>query len=51
MLAQRHQDESRLTKIIEKQMFKEGLLKDKYKKGGMSKAEFRKRLLEDLKHE
>ena len=51
MLAQRHQDESRLTKIIEKQMLTEGLLKDKYKKGGMSKAEFRKRLLEGLKHE
>jgi hypothetical protein len=32
-------------------MFKEGLLKDKYKKGGMSKAEFRRRLMEDLKHE
>lgn len=51
MLAQRHQKESNRTRIIEEQMYKEGLLKDKYKKGGMSKAEFRRRLMEDLKHE
>ena len=35
---------------LEKAMYKEGKLKPKYR-DGMSKAEFRKRLLEDLKHE
>lgn len=35
---------------MEKTMYKEGKLKPKYR-DGMSKAEFRRRLMEDLKHE
>lgn len=35
---------------MEETMYREGKLKPKYR-DGMSKAEFKRRLLEDLKHE
>jgi hypothetical protein len=36
---------------MEKAMYKEGKLKPKYMTDGMSKAEFKRKLMEDLKHE